>query len=928
MDEQGVSDPNSISFTAHIGYGQTAVTNPVATISILGGVPSYYAVMVDGTNFTNPDWQPCTASPTVPLPDVEGEHLVWVALRGRVNATDWQGFGVTLDHTPPALVLTGPTNGPTFKPIIQVTGYSTDAVWSVSCTLSNALGIETNITALATEQDFGSSTTNHFQCFDVELTNGLNALTVRVSDLAGNVSTTNLNLTFETTNDFVAPLLTVLWPQTGSKLGADTFTLRARLDDETASLNATLVGGSGTTNEYAGLVERNGAVWVEGLTLEAGTNWLTLTATDAAGNPCTTNLMLIRSSVNVTVADIPENQLNQATVEVSGTISVTGYEVWANGVQGTVTGTDWTAPGVPLPPGGSAIIAITVFPIGSSGGSGSGGGGGGGSGGGGSGGSGGGSSDPSEENPSGTNCVDIAIEPEKPAEVKLIHGEWSRGWHENVLHPDEGGGLYSTQFHWNYDETTGGYAEVITSAPAPSWSYRYWVDAAGAARYESWLDEQLMNTEAFELGPIFGNDFAINGPMASGQWAKHTVSPTGDRTESQSARVNVVLRTGGRSKSSAKNLFIASASAQEKTATGNRELPAQQLAIESFGQQGADAQVPAAHPDNAQPPVNVQATAAYYTFGVGAPKYPLKIKWGVGDITDSYTNTTVGVGVTLTCGVENQPAGSVLTNIQWTIGGKVVAGFYTSTNSGDRPTNGYPIPLTVTNQSSIHYYWYDEKDLLAVKCNAALRLTNGSLTAVAADAFFSVDRPTGKITIKTGEIAVDGNVSEADLVKAPIWLHFGSPTNLGVTITNSASLSTNFPGHIEWVQLGSTIGNAKSNGAWGLPLHQAGLDSTYPLAVSSYSDSPGVGITSTNWTEVTGGGNFSVFLMFKPDGADTIAVPLRNVQWDWTGRAVNTNGVWQLVPEDCSHSENPDDQDWRSFPGWNSIILPFGATPP
>ena len=460
------TDPNDISFTAHIGSGQTASPNPTATITVLSGVPSHMAVMVDGTNFNAPNWQAYTASPVIPLPNADGEHLVWVMLSGRVHATDWQGFGVTLDRMAPALVITGPTNDTTSKPIVQVTGYSTDAVRSLSCTLSNAAGVQTNISALVTERDFGAVTTNHFQCFDVELTSGVNALTVRVSDYAGNMRSTNLSVTFTTTNDNAAPVLTLLWPTNGARLGANIFTLRARVDDETAGVRANVVSASGVTNEYFGTVERNGAVWVEEIKLEAGTNQLTLTAMDAAMNLSVTNFTVIRSGVNVTVQE--PGGLNNPFVTVSGAVSDGSYSVWVNGVHATVAGTNWSAVNVPLPAGGSATINVVAIPPG----------------GGGSGGGNGGESDPSQLNPSDPNAVTVSIQPEKPAEVKLAHGEWSREWKENDNDPtSEAPGEYVLRYDWRYDEKAGGYAQTTFTYPWGADGRRYWLEPDGTERY-------------------------------------------------------------------------------------------------------------------------------------------------------------------------------------------------------------------------------------------------------------------------------------------------------------------------------------------------------------------------------------------------------------------------------------------------------------
>ncbi len=288
LNEQNANtDPNTISFKANIGNGYTRWLNPATTITILGGVPSELAVMVDGTNFDNPAWLPFTNAPTVPLPNADGEHWVWVALRGRENMTAWQGSGVTLDRVPPSLFITNPTNSGIAKTIVQVRGYSTEALSSVGCVVYNDAGVRTNRYSFVTRRDAGAVPTNHFQCFDVRLTNGVNILAVQVSDPAGNMTTTNISLTFDPATN--PPALLVLWPQDGARLGGYSVTLRARVNDETAEVNASVTGTNGVTQDYSGQVERDGLVWIQNMTLTPGTNQIAITAMDALGNNFTTN---------------------------------------------------------------------------------------------------------------------------------------------------------------------------------------------------------------------------------------------------------------------------------------------------------------------------------------------------------------------------------------------------------------------------------------------------------------------------------------------------------------------------------------------------------------------------------------------------------------------------------------------------------------
>jgi hypothetical protein len=122
---------------------------------------------------------------------------------------------------------------------------------------------------------------------------------------------------------------------------------------------------NGVTQTLAGLVERGGQFWLENVPLNPGTNVITVTATDAAGNPASTNLTLVQSSLTLTMDTVDASQLNQVYVTVTGEISDPTYAVWVNGVQGTNNGYGtWFANNVPVTVGGTASFDMTAYPPG------------------------------------------------------------------------------------------------------------------------------------------------------------------------------------------------------------------------------------------------------------------------------------------------------------------------------------------------------------------------------------------------------------------------------------------------------------------------------------------------------------------------------------------------------------------------------------
>jgi hypothetical protein len=361
------TDPNTIKFNS--SYDNLYVSNRTVNGSceILGGFPAFMAVLVNDTNLSGVSWQTYSSNFSATLPDADGVHTVLVALRGRTTdfPAAWDETEFTLDRVPPVLQITNPVSATVIKPYLQLLGLANESLASLSYDLTNASGLLTNESAFVVDQYFDTNqfdfTTNYFQAYDVELTNGLNTITLTVSDLAGNVTITNLNVTLDYSTATNPPVMQLLWPTNGAHLSGEIFNVRGWINDETASVKAHIVDG-GVTNEFPGLVERNGTFWVESLPLAAGTNLVTLVAEDAAGNLSSTNLSVVQSSVTVTIISTPEGEsLYEPYGLVYGTVSDPDYEVTVNGVAALVDEYGyWWAEQVPLIGRGTATFDVVA----------------------------------------------------------------------------------------------------------------------------------------------------------------------------------------------------------------------------------------------------------------------------------------------------------------------------------------------------------------------------------------------------------------------------------------------------------------------------------------------------------------------------------------------------------------------------------------
>jgi len=348
-----------------------STTTPAVQLDV-AGTPYYVAVAVDDTNYmTDAVWNTYSGSTvTVNLGSVQGWHEVWLGLRahaGVPTSAVWQRKRLKLDWTPPALFITNPTNTTVDIPMIQLRGFSPEALSSISYDLTNAACFVTNQQILVLDQYYDTNTweftTNTWQAFDVVLTNGVNTFTFHATDLAGNTTTANYSITLDYSAKTNPPSVQVTWPQNGTQVSGNSFTVDGQVADATITVAATITDNSGNTNALNGLVERSGKFWVENLPLNSGTNTVTLKVTDAAGNSITNSFNVVQSAVSLTVDAVGDpQQLWQPTVNLTGTISDSSYAIWVNGVKGHNNGNGtWSASNVPVNDGGTASFTATGY---------------------------------------------------------------------------------------------------------------------------------------------------------------------------------------------------------------------------------------------------------------------------------------------------------------------------------------------------------------------------------------------------------------------------------------------------------------------------------------------------------------------------------------------------------------------------------------
>ena len=355
--------PVVFNFTSlEVPNNYVSTLTPSVQLNVTGS-PYYLATLIDDNNFSNAVWNNYSSSSvTVNLGATEGWHGVWIGIRGHADDTSaavWKYKRLKLDTTPPQLTLTSPTNDTVDVPVIQLTGFSPESLSSISYDLTNALGLVTNQPILITDQSYSTATweftTSQFQGFDIPLTNGVNTFTIHATDLAGNMTTLATNFTLTYSNK-PAPVVQLLWPVGGMEIVGSDIVCRGSVSDPTASVTVQLVDATGATNNAGSLVGRDGIFYADNLTLATGTNYLSYTVTDAAGNVATTNITVMTSDLGLTLDTVVAGQ-----TEITGTIDDDSYTIYVNGVVATNDGFgNWSATIAPISGTGGAVVVNAV----------------------------------------------------------------------------------------------------------------------------------------------------------------------------------------------------------------------------------------------------------------------------------------------------------------------------------------------------------------------------------------------------------------------------------------------------------------------------------------------------------------------------------------------------------------------------------------
>jgi len=216
----------------------------------------------------------------------EGPNTITVVARDPAGNTAQVTRSVRLDTTPPVLTVTAPTAGSrVLTNVVHVAG-ATEA--------DAAVTVDGNSAPVASGGDFS---------VDIVLPDGSHTITVVATDPAGNQAQLTRTIDVGAAPDTTAPVVTVTSPSDG------------------ASVDQASVVVSGTVDDVSSTVRENGVdvhpvadgSWSVTIALVAGSNTITVTATDAAGNQATA----VTRSVTY---HSPVPGINQAVTSLGGNL--------------------------------------------------------------------------------------------------------------------------------------------------------------------------------------------------------------------------------------------------------------------------------------------------------------------------------------------------------------------------------------------------------------------------------------------------------------------------------------------------------------------------------------------------------------------------------------------------------------------------------
>jgi len=935
-------DPNPapVAFMLNVTNQYVNTENAAVQLMVTSGTPRCMAELLDSSNTSAAVWMPFNSNLVVDLGTVTGWHTVWVGVRGSAqgNEQSWDQIDLKLLLAPPVLVVTNPMSGTVTQPLIQLEGYCANNLASVSYDISNFSSFQTNQQAFLTSGTFDVNnveyTTNCFACFNVPLTTGPNTITLHATDLAGNMSATNLVYIYDPTANTNPPVMTVSWPPNNASISGTNLCIRGSVSDPFASINAEVANSAGT-NDVNGFVQQDGSWWIENVLIAGGTNYIAVAATNSAGYGTMSNIVICQSPISLTINSVNFDNPVGPTATVSGSLSGSDDTVVVNGVAATNNGDgNWTAYLIPV--GMSGTAAITAEAIGN--GSGNGGSGGGGSGNGGAMGA-----------PDAATAMDVV----RGSQLVMAECFWTYksqetqrnppscgfpwGWSDSINNPlSFGYGKWGCNLYeacqWWYQFDTGNDFSCGTN-------YTYNLSTWGSTGNGEQLGSS--NDECGEISfhpPV--PDYATNYIPGFMENAVFSSSDAGGNWEYRDYQ-RYSLITGGQTAPGQQHIWVIWAREFPEyydtngTLCGGPPVPPAQITV--AGQTlDTNGRAYLAIPSGSGPvDVTPQGGAPNYTFSIYPQEYIPQIQANGIPLDPVQTNATFCVGQQITFTLAfwppppygSVPYSSMVCN--WTLPAKFVNGLIPPTLGCSCSTNYTKDASLLTTANNTCTCWYVNGSGGTVSVGANLIMPNGVSISTAAMGKFAIYRPT--FTVSNGP--------------AP-WV-----TNTTVDNTYALSLGNGARGDMEFQILVQTLyagragiaqlinaNRTSGTGPYSLTTTGGGfwLDTDFPygnplgfLVQSNnqvpihFADGPYVALNPPMTTVYD---QFEDYVIFAPTNANSIFVTLGTLglplSWSWNASSSfsTSSNIWLPAIWTVATPSMQDTKD--AFPLWTNTFNP------
>jgi Glucodextranase, domain B/Bacterial Ig-like domain len=325
--------PPTLAFTAPSGQVLAGTSPPIAVAygDATSGVDlGSLRVTLDAADISAA-CAPGPASATCGSPALAaGSHSLAASIRDQAGnpATANLTFQAT---APPTIAIASPTDGSYSRnPSIQVTGTIGGPVVSV------------------TVNDQAASLGSGTFTAAVTLAQGYNQVLAVAADAAGNQASTAIAVTLDTQ----PPTLSLATPAPGSLTNQPQVQVAGTATDDTGIALLKVAGQPVAVD--------NGS-FAASVPVAEGANTIEVDAFDLAGNEQTATVTVTRFSIpSVVITSPPDlSYVSGTTLTVSGTVAAP-VSVSVNGVAATLSGTTFTAPGVPLVEGGNTVTATAT----------------------------------------------------------------------------------------------------------------------------------------------------------------------------------------------------------------------------------------------------------------------------------------------------------------------------------------------------------------------------------------------------------------------------------------------------------------------------------------------------------------------------------------------------------------------------------------